>query len=279
MAFGRAEGALYEFGVVFHYVALLGFFQKQIAVFHFLHEGIESAHHTRRLRDDGVFLVGEHGQVVVADAAVEAEFNLFGVYEHEFQFGGVHLVEQRCYDAVQAHRLTHTGGTGHKHVGCLGEVGHINFVGDGCAHRHGKMCGGVHVGVARQYLAYAYYLRLAVGHFHTYGTLAGDRGDDTDAECLQAHGHVVAEFLDFGDSDAWRRHNLVEGDGGADGSFNMGYLYAVALQGARYALLVLLLFGYVNAIFLVLVDSEKVELWHAEARQVFMWVVGSAYGM
>ena len=216
---------------------------------------------------------------MVAYAAVEAEFNLLGVYEHEFQLRRVHLVEQRRYDAVKAHRFTHAGGSGHQQVGRLGEVGHVYLVGDGGAHRHGKVCGGVHVGVARQYLANAYYLRLAVWHFHTYGAFAGNRGYDTDAECLEAHGHVVAEFFDFGDSDARCGHNFIESDGGADGGFNMGYLYAVALQRARYALLVLLLFGYVHAVFLVLVDSQKVEFGHPETRKVFMRVVGSAYGV
>ena len=71
--------------------------------------------------------------------AVKAELNHLGVDKHKFQLGRMLLVKQRCYYGVEAHRFSLSGGTGHKYVGHLGEVGYEYILGDCGAHCHRQL--------------------------------------------------------------------------------------------------------------------------------------------
>ena len=68
---------------------------------------------------------------MVHDGGIDAKLHFLGVNHYKFQFGRVFFVEKRCENHVQAHRFTHTRGTGHQQMGHLAQVYHEHLIGDG----------------------------------------------------------------------------------------------------------------------------------------------------
>ena len=127
------KAACLKLGVVFLDVPHLGFLEQVVAVVHELAEAFERLHHLRHVGDDGVFAVGDFGEEMVLNRGVHAELHFLRVYHHEFQFGGVLLVEQRGDNGVQTDRLTLTRRARHEQVRHLGEVNHKGLVCNGLA--------------------------------------------------------------------------------------------------------------------------------------------------
>ena len=125
--------------VVFQNAAYIGVAQKHIALVHLHAERIECGKHFVHRCYDGLLLVGQFRQIMAFEHAVEAEFHHLRVNKHEFQFGGMLFVEQRCDDCIESHRFAHASCTGHKQVGHLAEVGYIYIVGYGGAHGHRQL--------------------------------------------------------------------------------------------------------------------------------------------
>ena len=89
-----------------------------------------------------------------------------------------------------------------------------------------------------QHFAHGNNLRIEVGHLYAYGAAPGHGGDYADACCRKAHGDVVFQAFDFGDSGALGRHDFIESYRGADGGFDAYDFDVVALEGVYNHLLV-----------------------------------------
>ena len=175
------EPMVEEFGVVFFDVSRSGFFEQVIAAVHQHAESVERSHYFRCVGDDRfVHVLVQRRHEVVGYGAIDAEFDFFRVDEHEFQFVGMFLVEQRSDDGVHADRLSLTGCSSHEQVWNLCQIYHIDLVHDGFSERHGQF---------HALFRFLELLRvenalhgddicLGVGHFDTDGSFSRYRCDD-----------------------------------------------------------------------------------------------------
>ena len=79
---------------------------------------------------------------------------------------------------------------------------------------------------------------LGVRHFDTDGALAGDRCNDTDAECREAQGDIIFQVADLGYTHTFGRCEFVERDGGAYGGRDTRNLHSEGVQHLDDAVLV-----------------------------------------
>ena len=270
----RVEAARLKLGVVFLDVPHLGFFEQVVAVIHELAEAFERLHHFRHVGDDGVFAVGDFGEEVVFNRGVHAKLHLLRVYHHEFQFGGVLLVEQRGDDGVQADRLTLTRGTGNEQVGHLGEVHHEGLVRNGLAEGDGQFVLRFLEFLRIENALHRHDARVLVRHLDADCAFAGNGRDDADAEGREREGDVVLEVSDFVDAHAGRGGHLVERNRGANRSLDARNLYAETAQHGDDAVLVGVLLRHVYRRAAVVVMLQEVERGEAIVFEVLAWVVG-----
>ena len=260
--------------VVLRNLAHLRNLQQVVALIHLDAERVERAHHLLHVSDDGLLAVRQLGQVVPLDLAVERQLHLLGVDHHKLQLRRMFLVEQRRDDGIQAHRLTRTRGTCHQQVGHLGQVGHKGLVRDGLAQRHRQRhLAAVAESVALQHGLHRHHLRLGVGNLDTHRALAGDGGDDADAQRRQRQGDIVLQRLNFRDAHAWRRLDFIERDRRSRRSGNLDNLDAVVAQRRNDAILVghQLLAGHLHILFLPVL--QHIGAGHLEIAQLPMRVI------
>ena len=270
----RVEAARLKLGVVFLDVPHLGFLEQVVAVVHELAEAFERLHHFRHVGDDGVFAVGNFGEEMVLNRGVHAKLHFLRVYHHEFQFGGVLLVEQRGDNGVQADRLTLTRGTGNEQVGHLGEVHHKGLVRNGLAEGDGQFVLRFLEFLGVENALHRHDARVLVRHLDTDCAFAGNGRDDADAEGGEREGDVVLEVSDFVDAHARRGGHFVERNGGADGSLDARNLYAKTAQHGDDTVLVGVLLRHVYRRAAVVVMLQEVERGEAIVFEVLAWVVG-----
>ena len=131
VTFSREQPARLELLVVFDDVSALGGFEEVVTLVHLYAQGIECAHHFLHIGDDGIFRIGELGQIMALDTVVKRQFHLLRVDHDKFQLRGVLAVEQGSDDGIQSHRFTLTSSTCHQDVWHLSQVEDIGFIGDG----------------------------------------------------------------------------------------------------------------------------------------------------
>ena len=88
------ELARFEFGVVLFNVSAHGVFQQLIAVVHFNAERVERVDYLGIVGNDGLFSIGQFGQIVPLNFIVNIQFNFFGIDQNKLDFSGVFFVEQ-----------------------------------------------------------------------------------------------------------------------------------------------------------------------------------------
>ena len=115
-------------------------------------------------------------------------------------------------------------------MGNLGQVNHEDLVGDGLAQGDGKFHVGLLEFLGVEDAIHRDDARRGVGHLDADRALAGDGGDDTDADGSQTEGDVVLQVLDLGDAHALGRRDLVERDGRADGGADGTDLHAEVVE-------------------------------------------------
>ena len=160
-------------------------------------------------------------------------------------------------------------------MGSLGEVEHEHLVGDGLTHGTGQVHRCLLELLRVQNTLHRHDVLLLVRNLDTDGTLAGNRGNDTDAESLQREGDVILQITDFRDTYPLCRCNFVERDGGAYGGLDAVNLNAKVAQHLHDAVLVLRLLLHVDVgLAVVLVDLQQVEGGILVKLQVALGVVG-----
>ena len=122
-------------------------------------------------------------------------------------------------------------GAGYKQVRHLGEVRQVHLIGDGGAERDGKMVFRFLICLRIQNCAHRDGLLHFVGNLDAYGTLAGNRGDDTYAAGCKAQCDVVGQATYFGNLNAILQSNLIKSDGGSDGCLDLGNGYSEVEKG------------------------------------------------
>ena len=150
----------------------------------------------------------------------------------------------------------------------LGHVEDVGLVADGLAQGNGQGRVGVLELVAGNQRAHAHHIRVGVGHLDANRSFSGNRRDDADAEGGQAQGDVVLEVLDLADANARRRHNLVEGDRGANLRSDFAHFNFEVGQRAQDVLLVLLEFFVGHAVGAVAVVHQFVHVGQLEPAQI-----------
>ncbi len=240
MPFLRVEPALLEAVVIGNHIAHICIAEEFVAPVHFRAQRSECGHDFLRVGDDGVVFLGKFCHVLVGDITIEGELHHLGVDEHELQFIGVFGVEQRCDYAVQAYRFALAGGTGNQKVWHFGKILDEHVVGNRGAKCYRQLHFCLLGAESRrfQHFAHGNNLRIEVGHLYAYGAAPGHGGDYADACCRKAHGDVVFQAFDFGDSGALGRHDFIESYRGADGGFDAYDFDVVALEGVYNHLLV-----------------------------------------
>ena len=160
-------------------------------------QAFECLHHLCDIRDNGLFAVGHLRQEVFEQRLIHGKFHFLRVDHDQFQFGGVLLVEQRSDDGVEADRLTLSRCTGHEEVGHFGQVDHKALVRDGFAQSNGELVVRLLEFLRVEDALHRHNLRLLVGHFNTDGVLAGNGGDDANAQGRKAERDVVLQVLNL----------------------------------------------------------------------------------
>ncbi|MCM1441426.1 MAG: hypothetical protein NC131_19800, partial [Roseburia sp.] len=117
-----AQFTVDKFFVVSLNLAHIGIAEQVVAAVHLHAQRVEGGQGLLWVGDDGFVLLGQLGHKVGCYLVVELELHGFGVYKHKLELVRVLRIEKRCYQAVETHRFTLTGGTGHKQVRHLGEV-------------------------------------------------------------------------------------------------------------------------------------------------------------
>ena len=154
----------------------------------------------------------------------------------------------------------------------LGQIKHVGLVGDGLADGTRQ---GVFVVLELLRSKHALHgdgLRLLVRHFDTDGSLAGDRGDNADAQGGQTQGDIILQILDLGNTYTGCRNNLIQRHSGTNGGFNLVNLDTIVTQGFNdfglvgFQLLVAHLSTFV-AIFI-----QQIECGELIVAQLIMWI-------
>ena len=205
----RIQLAVDKLRVIFLDVTASRVLQELVTVVHFHTQRVQRLHHLRHVGDDGILSVGQLGQEVTLNRRVDGKFHLLRVNNDELQLTGVFLVEQGSHDGIQSHRLTLPCRTGHQHVGRFGQIHHEYLVGNGLAKCYRQVEGRFLELLAGQNGTHGHDVRVRVRHLNTDGTLARNRGDDTDTQCRKTQGDVVLQVTDFRDTYPFRRRNLI----------------------------------------------------------------------
>ena len=216
-------------------------------------------HHLRHRPLEGtgcLFRVGDHGYEQMGDAVVNAQLHHLGIHHDEANLLGLGLIEQGNNQAIHAHRLTRTGGTGDEQMRQLCNVADDAVAADVLAHGEGD------AGLALVKLHRVDDVpdvdgaHQLVGHLDAHdGDFIGD-GGNADARGAQCQGNVVGKVGELGELHAAVELQLIAGDrGAADDVDDMG-VDAEAHQRVAQALGVELhLLGAVHHALLGLVEE------------------------
>ncbi len=164
---------------------------------------------------EGFFRFGDDGRHKVGDVVVELELDDLRINEHEFDFFGRALVQDREDDGIDADGFARASCARDEEVGHLGEVDELDFAGDVLAESDGDFHLGLAEVIALDELAQGDDSAALVRHFDADGVLAGDGRDDAHAGGGEAKGDVVAQVGDLRDFDAVSGQDFEHGDDGA----------------------------------------------------------------
>jgi hypothetical protein len=168
----------------------------------------------------------------VREFLVTLHLDKFGVDHDEAQFIGGETAEQAGDDAVDAHGLAGSGGTGDQQVGHGGEVGDDGFAVNVLAEGDGNFRFAVLEGVVFQQFANGHDNLFLVGEFDAHGVLAGDGSKDVEALGFGGAGEVGFEIDDAVHAQAIAGVNFETGDRGALGDVTCGDFDVEGAEGA-----------------------------------------------
>jgi hypothetical protein len=257
----------------------MSFHEEVVTVVHLGAERVKGIDDLGNVSDDSFFSIREFGKIMPFYFGIDIELNHLGIDEDELEFGGMLLIEQRSDDSVQADGFTLSGGSCDEQMRHFAEVEQEYFIGDGLTESDGEVKP-VFLKPARgKDRLHGNNLRIFVGDFDTYRTLAWHRSDDTDTESFEAQGDVIFEVTDFGYTDTGFGNDFVERDGGADGRLDGGDADTEIEESLFDVVFIGVLFLHIDLAFVVVVAFEEVEVRIAktgevEGRVVFAEFIG-----
>ena len=151
------------------------------------------------------------------------------------------LVEQRSDDSVESNRLTHTGGTGNKHVRGFGKIDHVDLICDGFSESTRQFHRSLLIRLAIDNTLHRDDTFFLVRYLNTDSSLTRNRCDDTNAFRSQAQCDVVFKVSDFCDSHSFCRRDLIECDGRSDSCLDGVDFYSKTFEDMDDSLLVVIL--------------------------------------
>ena len=159
----------------------------------------------------------------MGNPVVYLKLDHLGVNHDESDLLGALGVENRDNEAVYAHTLTGTGGTGDKQVRGLGDIEHHRLTEDVASEDHGNPEAALAQGIKE--LPEAYSHPLFIGHLNSDGTLSGNGRQDSDLLSADTHADVVLEAGNLGYHDSGGKIIFVHGDGGSLDDVDEGHLH------------------------------------------------------
>ena len=135
-----------------------------------------------RVGDDHLILVRDLCHEELLHPGVHAKLDHLRVDHHKLQLRGMLLVEQGHDDRIQPDRLSLSRGTRHEEVRHLSEVKEQHIICDRAPEGHRELHRRLSVGGRGKHAPHTDDLRSLIRHLHADGSLAGDGGDDADAE-------------------------------------------------------------------------------------------------
>ena len=160
-------------------------------------------------------------------------------------------------------------------MGSLGQVEHVDLVGDGLAHRTGQLHRRLLEFLRVEHRLHRHNALLGVWHLDADGATSWDRRNDTDALSGEAQSNVVLQVTYLGDANTLGRCNLIERDSGAYGGLDARNLYAKGTQHLHDAVLVGRLLSHIDiGLAVVVVMLQQVERGIVVVLQVALGVVG-----
>src|SRR5690606_20645038 len=130
--------------------------------------------------------------------------------------------------------------------------------------------------VGRQHLLDGDDLLFLVGYLDSDSAFARYRSDDPDAQGGKTQRDIVLQALDPGNPDARFGDDLIEGNGGPDGSPDLGNLDFVVEQCGNDLILVGLHFSAVNLDLVIRIVEQQLQGWGLIAAQIERGIVGYA---
>ena len=117
-----------ELYIVFLKIPHHGRLQQFVTLVHLNAQGVQGVNYLVGVGNNGLIVPRQLGQEVPFNGVVKGQFYLFGVHQHKLYLCRMLLVQNRCDNRIEPHRLTLPRSASHEQVGHFGQVNNKNFV-------------------------------------------------------------------------------------------------------------------------------------------------------